>query len=71
MYTVLQPKGKSRAQPGVVKVDNGTVLFGFAKDILDLSADAESLKFSTQLGRLMIKTKFDLKEMKYHKKLAL
>jgi hypothetical protein len=73
-YTSLQPKGKSIAQPGVVKSQPGsgyeTILFGFSKETLDLSADDKEAAFSTQIGRAMIKTKFEFKEMKYHGKLA-
>jgi hypothetical protein len=71
--TYLQPKGKAAAQPGVVQkaVSTGDViLFGFSKEILDLSRDDEEVGFSTRLGRLSIKTKFNLKEMTYHGKLA-
>jgi len=69
-YTSLQPKGKAIAQPGVVKAQYGTVFFGFSKEVLDLSADDKEVAFSTQIGRAMIKTKFEFKEMKYHGKLA-
>jgi hypothetical protein len=71
-YTSLEPKGKSIAQPGVVQMapGGGSILFGFAKDVVDLSADDKEVAFSTQLNRLMIKTKFEFKDMKYHGKLA-
>lgn len=74
-YTSLEPKGKSIAQPGIVKSQPGggygtTILFGFSKESLDLSADDKEVAFSTQIGRSMIKTKFEFKDMKYHGKLA-
>lgn len=71
-YTSLEPKGKPIAQPGVVKSQPGsdTILFGFSKETLDLSADDKEVAFSTQIGRSMIKTKFEFKDMKYHGKLA-
>src|SRR5947207_1486581 len=71
-YTSLEPKGKPIAQPGVVKAQPGsdTIQFGFSKESLDLSADDREVAFSTQLGRSMIKTKFEFKDMKYHGKLA-
>jgi hypothetical protein len=71
-YTSLEPKGKPIAQPGVVQEQpGGAILFGFSKEALDLSADDKEVAFSTQIGRAMIKTKFDLKDMKYRGKLAL
>jgi hypothetical protein len=73
-YTSLQPKGKAIAQPGVVQAQAtsgpGSILFGFAKDVLDLSADDKEVLFSTQIGQAMVKTKFEMKDMKYHGKLA-
>jgi hypothetical protein len=70
-YTSLQPNGKPMAQPGIVRSQNGAVLFGFAKDMLDLSADDKQAAFSTQFGRMQIQTKFEMKDMKYRGKLAL
>jgi hypothetical protein len=73
-YTSLQPKGKAIAQPGVVQAQAssgpGSILFGFARDMLELSADDKEVLFSTQIGRAMVKTKFEMKDMKYHGKLA-
>jgi hypothetical protein len=73
-YTSLQPKGKAIAQPGVVKAQvssgPGSLLFGFSKEALELSADDREVLFSTQIGRAMIKARFEMKDMKYHGKLA-
>ena len=72
--TSLQPKGKALAQPGVVQPQLTTgassLLFGFAKDILALDRDDTEVSFSTQLGRLTVKAKFNLKEMMYRGELA-
>ena len=61
-YTSLEPKGKPIAQPGIVQSQPtsgyGSILFGFSKESLDLSADDKEVAFSTQIGRAMIKTKF-------------
>jgi hypothetical protein len=73
-YTSLEPKGKPIAQPGVVQPQvtsgPGSILFGFSKEALELSADDKEVLFSTQIGRAIIKTKFEFKEMKYHGKLT-
>jgi len=36
-----------------------------------LTPDDKEVTFTTQLGRLDLKTKFNLKDMMYHKELAL
>jgi hypothetical protein len=72
--TYLEPKGKSPAQPSVVQPDTGAVnvlLFGFPHELLELTPDDKEVTFTTQLGRLDLKTKFNLKDMMYHKELAL
>jgi hypothetical protein len=73
-FTSLEPKGKRGAQPGVVQRQEstgaGSILFGFSKELLDLSADDKEVTFTTNLGRASLKTKFDFAEMKYHGKLA-
>jgi hypothetical protein len=38
---------------------------------LQLSKDDHEVTFSVRLGSLLVKAKFDPKEMTYHKKLAL
>ncbi|MCX6637694.1 MAG: hypothetical protein NT090_21785, partial [Acidobacteria bacterium] len=74
-FTSLEPKGKRGSQPGVVQrqpgVGGGSILFGFSKELLDLGPSDGEAVFSTSLGRLSIKTKFDLKAMLYHGTLAL
>ncbi len=75
--TYLEPKGKSPAQPAVVQKGaisaSGmpTLLFGFPRDVMPLTADDREVAFTTQLGRLEVKTRFNLKDMMYHKELAL
>ncbi|MGA3018256.1 MAG: hypothetical protein ABSF62_14150 [Bryobacteraceae bacterium] len=72
-YTSLQPKDKDRAQPGIVQrlTASGSIfLFGFAKDFFDFGKNDHEVDFSTRLGRLLIRAKFDPREMMYHKKLA-
>ncbi len=71
--TYLEPKGKSPAQPGVVQQasEPDTVLFGFSRELLPLSADDRDISFTTQIGRVEIKTKFNLKDMRYRDELAL
>jgi hypothetical protein len=73
--TFLEPKGRDGAQPGVVQQSpsggSGNVLFGFSKEILALKADDKEVTFSTKLGNLLVKTKFNLKEMMYRGDLAL
>lgn len=75
--TYLQPKGKSPAQPSVVQKGSisssgtPTLLFGFPRDVLPLTAEDREVIFMTQLGAIDIKTKFSLKDMMYHKELAL
>ncbi|MGD0199574.1 MAG: hypothetical protein ABSD27_02370 [Bryobacteraceae bacterium] len=72
--TSLQPKGKALAQPGVVQPQLTTgassLLFGFAKDIVALDRHDAEVTFSTLLGRLTVKAKFNLKEMMYRGELA-
>ena len=75
--TYLEPKGKSPAQPSVVQkgpiTSSGTptLLFGFPRDVRALTADDREVIFTTQLGRIEVKAKFNLKDMMYHKELAL
>jgi hypothetical protein len=75
--TYLEPKGKSPAQPSVVQKGaigssgTPTLLFGFPRDVLPLTEDDREVLFTTQLGRIEIKSKFNLKDMMYHKELAL
>jgi|SRR5271157_568517 len=71
--TTLQPRGKELAQAGVVQQQtssNSNLLFGFSKDSLTLTKEDKEVLFSTTLGRLVIRAKFDPKEMLYHGQLA-
>ncbi len=71
----LEPKGRDGAQPGLVQkspsAGGGTLLFGFSKDMLAIKPEDKEVTFSTKLGRLLVKTKFNLKDMMYHGELAL
>ncbi|HLY18129.1 MAG TPA: hypothetical protein VKR61_12945 [Bryobacteraceae bacterium] len=75
--TYLEPKGKAPAQPSAVKkgaiTSSGppTLLFGFPRDVVPLTEDDREVTFTTELGQLPVKTKFNLKDMMYHKELAL
>jgi hypothetical protein len=72
-FTTLQPKGKELAQAGVVQQQtssNSNLLFGFSKDSLTLTKQDKEVLFSTTLGRLVIRAKFNPKEMLYHGQLA-
>jgi hypothetical protein len=72
--TYLEPKGKSPAQPGIVQAapkSAGTLLFGFSREILQLTPDDKEVTFTSQFGNLQVKTKFNLKDMLYRKELAL
>jgi hypothetical protein len=71
--TYLEPKGKRDLQPGLVQQQTssyGSVLFGFSKDMMTIKPEDKEVTFTTQFGRLSIKTKFNLKDMLYHGDLA-
>jgi hypothetical protein len=73
MFTTLQPKGREMAQAGVVQqmTKGGTYfLFGFSKEFLDFGKKDDEVNFSTRLGRLLVKAKFDPSHMMYHGKIA-
>jgi len=73
MATSLQPKGREMAQAGVVQqmTTGGTYfLFGFSKEFLDFGKKDYEVIFSTRLGRILVKAKFDPSQMKYHGKMA-
>ena len=73
----LEPKGKSAAQPSAVRKGAITtsgmpaLLFGFPRDVLPLTGDDREITFTTELGQIQVKTRFNLKDMMYHKELAL
>jgi hypothetical protein len=72
--TLLQPRDKAGAQPGIVQQQQSTgpasVLFGFSKEMLTLVQEDREVVFSTQFGRLAVKAKFNLKDMIYRGELA-
>ncbi len=71
--TYLAVNGKRDVQPGVVEQQTssyGSVLFGFSKEFLTLTPEDKEVHFTTQFGRLNLKTKFVLKEMIYRGELA-
>jgi hypothetical protein len=73
-FTSLQPNDQPPVQPGTVQKAAGNssaVLVGFSKDVLQLSAADKSIHFATEVGRILLKTKFDTKEMRYQGHLAL
>jgi hypothetical protein len=51
--------------------NNATVLFGFAKDSLPLTAADKEVEFDLKLGSLSAKGKFALKDMMYGRELAI
>jgi hypothetical protein len=72
-FSTLQPKGKELAQAGIVQrqVSNGNVLlFGFSRETLQLTSDDKEVDFATRLGSLLVKARFNLKEMLYRGQLA-
>jgi hypothetical protein len=75
--TYLEPKGKSPAQPSVVQKGpinssgRPTLLFGFPRDVVALTVDDREVAFTTKLGLIEVKAKFNLKDMLYHNELAL
>jgi hypothetical protein len=71
--TSLQVKGKDLVQAGVVRRQASTVnmiLFGFAKEMLTIARRDSEIEFTSQIGRLMVKARFNPKEMLYHGDLA-
>ena len=73
--TFLKPKDKEGLAPGLVlqqpSAGGGTYLFGFSKEMLALTPADKEVTFSTRVGRLDVKAKFNLKEMLYRGDLAL
>jgi hypothetical protein len=69
----LEIKGKNNVQAGVAQrqISSGTsFLIGFSRELLPLSVHDGEVIFTTQLGRLIVKAQFLLKEMLYHDELA-
>jgi hypothetical protein len=73
--TFLKPKDKEGEQPGLVlqqpSSGGGTYLFGFSKEMMSLTPADKEVTFTTRIGRLDVKAKFNLKEMLYRGELAL
>ena len=60
-------------QAGVVRrqVSTGqSFLIGFSREMLSLDFHDGEILFTTQLGRLVVKARFTLKDMLYHDRLA-
>jgi hypothetical protein len=72
--TFLEPKSRRDAQPGIVQQPvsstYGSIWFGFDRDFLNLKEEDKEVTFETQLGRMSIKAKFNLKDMMYKGQLA-
>ena len=66
-------KGKAPQNADVVLStnNNATVLFGFSKDVLALSAADKEVELELKLANLSAKAKFNLKDMMYGEQLAL
>jgi hypothetical protein len=71
--TTLTVKGKAPQNSDVVMAmnENKTVLFGFTRDALALSAADKEVEFDVKLGGMTAKAKFTLKDMTYNGDLAL
>jgi hypothetical protein len=72
-FTTLTPKGREAAEPELVQqmTPGGTYfIFGFSKTFLDFGKKDHEVDFHTQLGKLVVKARFDPSEMLYHGKLA-
>jgi hypothetical protein len=70
--TYLQVHGQDPVQPGIIREDpkdTSTVLFGFLSQLLDLS-HAKAATFSSTIGPLNVKARFELAHMKYRGELA-
>jgi hypothetical protein len=73
-FTTLQPNDQPPVQPGIAQKfigDASAVLLGFSKDVLELGAGDKSIHFITEAGQIVLRAKFDIKEMRYRGHLAL
>lgn len=71
--TYLKVKRQEPAQPGIIEQDpndTSTLLFGFLNQFLDFSK-AKTALFTTAMGPLDVKAKFDLGRMTYKGELAI
>jgi hypothetical protein len=72
LQTTLEVHRNEPVQPGVAHQDpddTSTIYFGFLPSLVNL-ADAKTAAFSMDTGMLIVKTKFNLSEMKYRGELA-
>jgi hypothetical protein len=72
-FTSLHPDDQPPVQPGVVQKIEGSangVLLGFSKDVLQLSTVDKTIEFSTTIGKMAVKAKFETKYMLYKGQLA-
>jgi hypothetical protein len=70
--TTLEAHHNDAVQPGVAHQDSddtSTIYFGFLPSLVNL-ADAKVATFSMDTGMLIVKTKFNLADMKYRGELA-
>ena len=70
--TYLEVHGQDPVQPGVIQEDpkdTSTILFGFLSQLLDLSK-AKAVAFSSKIGPLDVKARFELGHMRYRGELA-
>ena len=68
----LQVKGQDTVQPGVIMQDpndTSNLLFGFLHQFVDMSK-AKTATFSTVMGPLNVKVKFDVAKMVYKGEVA-
>jgi hypothetical protein len=73
-FATLQPKGKPASEADIARreVSNGSVLaFGFRKDAPALGPDDKEILFEARFSGLLVKAKFNPKEMLYRGALAL
>ncbi len=71
--TILQIHGKDVVHPGLIRPDKSggaTLLFGFFKRFVELDNEKQVM-FSTRVGPMDAKAKFNLKDMMYRGQLAL
>jgi len=69
--TSLTPKSKDKVDADVAQMVGNSLLLGFPKDSLKLSAENKEVAFITMIGRMVIRTKFNCKEMMYKETLAI
>jgi hypothetical protein len=72
--TYLHARAGSAVQPGLLQklpgATGATLLFGFSKNLIELSSADGEVIFSTQLGATPVKIGFELKQMLYRNELA-